>query len=296
MGAELRYRVYRPMHGPDRSVYPVTGMALHGFTSSLTRTANRFGVPAGAFYDVLDVAVLNPDVTDTFIDPADGYVHFTLRTEETPVMPVTGNYNSTTPYRVLSRDATLAQTSRAFTEIELPAAYNGKRVVTRYDTNAGFNAVNRYVTDAFERVAASSPLVRAMHPVYLSFSVRYSLRVGSSILDTASLTEGVVRFINDFDPRQVIDVSDIITFIRNSSLTIDTVYPFTIDYQLLAPDGTTVEYSTDDRVIMHESKLVDTGIVRSAAELLRMGVSDRTTRFVTSVDSVTVTDIDLGVR
>lgn len=282
----LLYRIYRPLHGADRNVYPLAGSATDGFTSDFTRTANRFGVPAGAFYDVIDIAVTNPDPSDPFIDPADGYVHFRERVEVTPVAPLTGTFDTPLPYRVLARDATLSQTSKAFVEIEMPAAYNGKRVVVRYDSNSGFDAVDAFVLDTFERTVTGSPLVRAMHPVYLSFVLEYTLRAGFESPDTNRIAQALVRYINTFDPREVIDVSDITTFVRNTVPAIDTVYPFTIDYQLLAPDGTTVDYATTDRVVMHETKLVDTGIVRTAAELLRMGVSDRTTRFVTNVDRI----------
>ena len=284
--AGLSYRVYRPMHGPNRNVYPATGTASSGFTADTTRTDNRFGVPAGAFYDVIDVAVVNPDPSDPFIDPADGFVHFTLRTESAPVMPITGNYDTALPFRVLCRDATLAQTARALVEIELPAGYNGKRVTVRYDGNTGFDAIHAYVVDAFQRTATFSTLVRAFHPVYLTMDLEYTLRSGAAAIDPTRLAQAVVAYINGFDPREVIDVSDVTRFVRNTAPTIDTLYPFNISYQLIAPDGTTVDYTTSDRVIMSASKLSDTGVVRSSAELLRMGVSDRTTRYVTNLSRV----------
>lgn len=290
MAQELTYRIYRPLHGSDRNVYPLSGTAAHGFTSDTTRTDNRVGVPAGAFYDVVDVIVTNPDGADPFADPSDGYVHFNTRIEATPVMPPGGNYDSTIPYRVVTRDPTLTQTARAFVEIELPEDYNGKRVTVRYDGNTGFDAIHAYVTDNFERTVVASPLVRAPHPVYLSLDLQYKLRSGYASIDEAQVAQVIVSYVNAFDSREVIDVSDIITRVRNAAPAIDTVYPFTIRYQLLAPDGTTVDYETPDRVVMDPDYLVDNGVVRSVEELLRMGVSDRTTRFVTNLSRVQVSE------
>lgn len=293
LAQELAWRVYRPMHGPDRNVYPPSGTAAHGFTTRTTKTANRVGVPSGAFYDVIDVMVTNPDGGDPFIDPSDGYVHFNLRVEVEPVMPSSGNFDSALPYRVTARDPRLSQTALAFVEIELPAEYNGKRVTVRYDGNTGFDAINTYITDPFERTTASSPLERAFHPAYLSMDIEYAQQLdvnGNAVgtVDENKVAEAVVSYVNAFDPRKVIDVSDITTLVRNIAPAIDTLYPFTIQYQLIVPDGTTIDYETADRVTMTTDKLVDTGIVRTSAELLRMGVSSRTTRYVTNLARVRV--------
>lgn len=284
----LTYRIYRPMHGPDRNVYPNTGSASDGFTTSTTRTPYRVGMPAGALYDIIDVSVTNPDPSDPFRDPADGSVHFRSRVESAPVLPVSGDYNTALPYQVVVRDPTLTQTMRAFVEIELPPEYEGKRVVVRYDGNAGMDAVDAYVRDQFERVTTASQLVRAWHPIYISLDVEYTLKSNAPAIDADRVAQSVVSYINTFDPREVIDVSDVTTFIRNTVPSIDTIYPFTIRYQLLAPDGTTVDYETADRVDMDPAKLVDNGVVRTREELLRMGVSERTTRFVTNLSRVRV--------
>lgn len=293
MAQSLTWRVYRPMHGPDRNVYPPSGTAADGFTTNTTKTANRVGAPAGAFYDVIDVMVTNPDGSDPFIDPADGFVHFNLRVEATPAMPLSGNFDTPLPFRVTSRDPRLSQTALAFVEIELPAEYNGKRVTVKYDGNTGFDAINTYITDPFERTTASSPLERAFHPAYLSMDLEFSQELdanGNEIgtVDVNKVAEAIVSYVNGFDPRKVIDVSDITTLVRNSAPAIDTLYPFTIQYQLIVPDGTTIDYETADRVTMTTDKLVDTGIVRTSAELLRMGVSSRTTRYVTNLARVRV--------
>lgn len=292
LAQELRYRVYRPMHGPDRNVFPLSGMAEHGYTTADTRTPCRVGAPPGAFYDVIDVAVTNPNPGDPFIDPSDGRVHFALRVETAPVMPLTGDFETPLPFRVLARDPRLTQTALAFVELELPPEYDGKRVTVRYDGNAGFDAVSAYVRNPFQRTVNAAQLVRAMHPVYLSIDIEYSLKAGTNAaaIDPSAIAKAVVAFVNAYDSREVIDVSDITTLVRNRAPAIDTVYPFGISYQLLAPDGTTVDYATTDRVAMSSDKLVDTGIVRSSEELLRMGVSDRTTRYVTNLSRVNVSE------
>jgi hypothetical protein len=290
MAQGLEYRVYRPMHGPDRNVYPPSGTASDGFTTNTTKTANRVGAPAGAFYDVIDVMVTNPDGSDPFIDPSDGYVHFTLRVEETPVMPVSGNFDTPLPYQVTARDPRLTQTARAFVEIGLPPEYNGKRVTVKYDGNTGFDAISTYVVDPFERTAASSPLVRAMHPAYLSMDLEFTQEANVPAVDVNKVAQAVVGYVNGFDPRKVMDVSDITTFAKNAVPGIDTLFPFNIRYQLIVPDGTTIDYETADRVVMSASKLVDTGVVRTSDELLRMGVSNRTTRYVTNLSRVSVSE------
>jgi hypothetical protein len=79
-------------------------------------------------------------------------------------------------------------------------------------------------------------------------------------------------------------------------------YPFAIEYSLLAPNGKVYKYETDDIVsIFPDNGLTSSSRLTNAAEvglpasgyesalrkaLLQMGVSDRTVRYLTTVDDL----------
>lgn len=282
----LSYYIYRPLFGPDVQIYPAVSTATTGFTASTTQAANQLVLPGEPHYDIVDVAVTNPDPGDTYINNSDGYVHFTSRVNTAPVLPPASNV--ALPFRIVGNAPAHGQSSEAFDSLVLPAGYNGKRVRVTYQTLAGFSTIDSYVRDRFERVLAGNIELKGYHPVYLSLTVPYAFSpVATGTVDELSLRQNIVAYVNSFDPRDVIDVSDILTYVKNFSVNIGTVYPFEIQYDLLAPDGTVYSFTTADVVSMDPAK-ADPATPVTLNQLLALTVSDRTVRYLTRLERVQV--------
>ena len=130
--------------------------------------------------------------------------------------------------------------------------------------------------------------LKGYHPVYLSLTVPYVFSpVATGTVDELSLRQNIVAYVNSFDPRDVIDVSDILTYVKNFSVNIGTVYPFEIQYDLLAPDGTVYSFTTADVVAMDPDK-ADPATPVTLNQLLALTVSDRTVRYLTRLERVQV--------
>jgi hypothetical protein len=282
----LTYYIYRPLFGPDVQILPAFGTNTTGFTAATVQTANRIVLPPEPHYDIVDVMVTNPDPADPGINDPDGYVHFFQRVDTAPSL--TGLDNTQYPFRVVGRSPVDGQSARAFDEIELPPGYNGKRLRVNYLTQAGFSTVDAYVRDRYVRVLCANVQYKARHPIYLSMRIPYSLSpLAQSTVDELRLRQAIVAYINTFDPRDILDVSDISTYVKNFASNIGTVYAFEIEYSLLAPNGNTYDFSTEDIVAMRpEFALPESPI--SLTEMLAMGVSDRTVRYQTRLERVAV--------
>lgn len=282
----LTYYVYRPLFGPDVQIYPTVGTSTTGFTASTTQTANHLVLPPEPHYDIVDVAVVNPDPGDTYVNDSDGYVHFTTRVNTTPVLPPAANV--ALPFQLVGSSPANGQSALAFDSVVLPSQYNGKRVRVTYQTLAGFSTIDSYTRDRFERVLAGNIQVKGYHPVYLSMRIPYSLSpLATSTVDELSLRQNLVAYVNSFDPRDVIDVSDLLTYTKNFSVNIGTVYNFEIQYDLLAPDGKVYSFTTADVVGMDPDK-ADPSTPVTLNELLALTVSDRTVRYLTRLERVQV--------
>ena len=96
-----------------------------------------------------------------------------------------------------------------------------------------------------------------------------------------------MAYVNSFTSLDVLDVSDISTYVKNSSANIGTVYPFEILYDLLAPNGDVYAFTTQDVVSMDPAKL-DPGFTVTLDQLLSLTVSDRTVRYRTRLDRIQV--------
>ena len=284
----LTYYIYRPLYGSDVQIYPAFSGSTTGFTTNTVQTANRVVLPAEPHYDIVDVAVVNPNPGDPYINAPDGYVHFSLRTNDAPVLP-----NVTTeplPFRFIGRNPDNAQSSQCFDEIEIPAGYSGKRLRVTYQTLAGFATIDSYMRDRFQRVLCGNVQAKGYHPVYLSLTVPYQLSpLATTVVNELALRQRIVAFINAFDPRDVIDVSDIVKLVRETEPNIGAVFPFEISYDLLAPDGRIVSFNTADVVGIDPAKLDPLPNPQvTTDELLGLSVSNRTVRYLTRLERVFV--------
>jgi len=182
-----------------------------------------------------------------------------------------------------------------------------------YDTVVGFNPIADYVKDDFNRTLGANPLVRAFHPIYLSFSLPYRPRIiprntldvfnaaGTLTVDTDSVEQAIIDYIvaTPFGTRP--DAGGIGQAAKDADGNIAATYPFTINYSLLAPDGRVYRFATDDIVsvvpdgVSSSARLLnpaDFGLPASgyyaalARQLASQGVSDRTVRYLAVADDV----------
>lgn len=281
----VSYYIYRPLFGPDVHILPAHNVNTTGVTNATVQTTNRLVLPAEPHYQITDVAVINPP-SGGLINGADGFIHFTDRVSRTPVPPVTTA--SSFEFQVIGRSPGNGQSSKCFDEIVMPDGYNGLRVRVRYTTLAGFSAIDSYTRDRYQRIVAGSVECKGYHPVYLRFTVPYKLSpLATTTINELRLRQGLVAFINSFDPRDVIDVSDIIAYVRATERNVGTVFPFEISYTLYQPDGRLVEYVTSDAVSVSTDKIVSSETYKpTALELSEFTISDRTVRYLTNLGSV----------
>jgi hypothetical protein len=133
-----------------------------------------------------------------------------------------------------------------------------------------------------------------------------------AVFDTTAAAQQLADYINAFDSNDDLDASDISSFLRANFTMLGTVYPFTdinpIYYQLYAPDGQVVEFSTTDIISIFEKQgvslvnaaelipppaLQNRGILSIASPsnlrdwFLYAGVSDRTIKYRTKAALIT---------
>lgn len=287
-GTFVDYFIFRPVFGPDIQLVPVTGVNSTGQTSAKVQTVNRIVLPAGAHYDILDVAVVNPDPGDPNTDPGDGLVHFPVRTNATPNLVTSAEFLE---YQVLNNNPETAQSQIQFEELIVEPTYNDKTLRVRYETLVSLDTVHDYTRDRFERVVAGNILARGFFPIYLSLTIPYKLVNGATALvNEDSLRIAVAEFINNFDPTKVIDVSDITTMARNYDANIGAIYPYDITYSLIAPDGRLITYITSDVVDLASDKIVAADTPVDFDNPLGQSVSDNTVRYMSSTARITVAE------
>jgi hypothetical protein len=273
----------------DAQILPSIGLKTTGQTSRQVTNANRLILPGGAHYEIVDVMVTDPDTGDSFINAADGFVHFTVRSNTTPTPLISASFAE---YQIISADPNNAQSTISFDELLLPSAYNGKNVRVKYETVVSLDVIHAFTRDRFERVLSGNILVKGFHPVYLSMNVQYKRKATlTGAVDELGLRQAIADFINSFDPRDVIDTSDISQVAREFSTLIGTVYPITITYELIVPDGRLIHYSTVDTVSITSDKLVSGYTNSTLTNPVSLGLSDRTIRYMTTLARITVEDL-----
>jgi len=277
------YFIYRPLHGRERQLYPASGVLTTGQTSRTTQVEATLVLPAGPHYDILSVSIVDPDTGSPFINSSDGTIHFPIRTNDTPAV-VTNP--AELEYQIEAVHQEVAQSQRAYENLILDPQFDGKTVRVVYETLSGFETIHEFATDRFERVLAADVLIRGFFPVYLSLSMEYDPKVnaGGEVNET-TVNEGLVNYINNFDPTETLDVSDLQTQARLLDENLGIIYPFDITYYLIAPDGRIINYTTSDKVTLDSDKL-DEG--QDFENPLAYALSARNIRYITRTDLVEI--------
>lgn len=284
-------------------------------TSRRIAEFNRAMLPGGPVYRVKQVEVLNaPSQLDPYRDPVSGNVVFTERLNS-PVV-ATPTPGSELGFRVVCKNPLEAESQRSVTMIEIgwPAFdFTGLTLEVTYDTLTAFDPVANYVKDDFNRTLGANPLVRGFFPVYLSFSLPFRPRIiprntldvfapnGTLTVDTATVTTAMVDAILDTPFGVRPDTGSIGQTAKDADSNIAATYPFTLNYELLAPDGRVYRYATDDIVSVvpdgtttsarllnpQDFGLPETGYYAALARQLALqSVSDRTVRYLATADGV----------
>jgi hypothetical protein len=266
-----------------------------GTTSRSQSTSGRITLPGGPVMDILDVAILNPPpVESAFRSTLDGFVHFPNHVNTTPseaATPLTG-----LQFQTIVHDPLYAQSAAQWMEVVVgtdtnQARFDGLQLRVRYRTIASFDVIDSFVRGARERVSAAYQLPRAHHPVNIGMSILYRLKAtATATLDDDAIAQTVVDYINAFDATSLsIDVSNIIRLVLDTYPDIANILPqtpggplLTITYVLRAPTGDVLSYATTDVVEVVSTKQV----AGPTLDLLALGVSDRTLRYVANTIDV----------
>lgn len=124
-----------------------------------------------------------------------------------------------------------------------------------YDTLVGYDDVQAYVTDRFQRVLASNPLVKGYNPVYISMSIAYRVKIGAAAApDPDEMAQSLATFINTFDLTKTLDLTAMHQHVRDNFPDLGVIVaPTALTYNLFAPDGQVFAYSTKDIVTVYPS-------------------------------------------
>jgi len=234
-------------------------------------------------------------------------------------------------YRVVGLVPANAQSDYAVDQVEIDATHlttDPWEMRVTYDTLAGYEDVQAFVVDPFERVLASNPLVKGYTPVYLTISVAYRTRIGATTVpDNDAMSKSLATFINTFNLTNALDLTAIQQNVRDTFPDIGVIVsPTILAYNLYAPDGQVYSFSTKDIVTVYPSypannahltngtapavSVIRTPInnadldptlnttsetlfaaanVELKNQLTSLGLSDRTLIYVTTADDITFT-------
>lgn len=272
------------------------------FTKSVQRHG-RVLLPAMPIYRITDVYI--EDNTDPDLS-VNGRITFPNRVnlgegklEEPRPNPGDPLDPALLQYRVFGRNPAESFSGWQVVELQVnwdtPAGqetrFDGKTLHVVFDTLSGYDSIWEFMVNTNRRLTCASVIPKGMHPVYVSMNIRYKLaKTATDTLDTDDATSALVEFINDFDTREDLDVSDVMAFLRENYDAIGYIEPITAYYELLSPDGRVIHYKTTDQIIIDPDKQdpaysgYDYNRMDNPAEF---GVSDNTVRYLTALDLIT---------
>lgn len=289
--------------------YPLFNNKQSSTTSAGVLTSRRISAPNQLMlsgrpaYKIKKVDVFSaPASLDPYKDPITGELVFTVQSStDLTTVPTAGD---DLKFRVRVLNPGESQSAKATTMIEV--GWPGVDLSTltarvTYDTLTSFDQIDTYVRSSRNRVGAANVLPRAFHPLYLAFNIPYSLSIvpnpfvqnAVQPLDEEAMSRSIAAFINGYRSLNVLDQSLIATQVRLISDAVAAVYPFVLQYDLLAPDGRIYHFETTDRVTLQPSPSngarllnpTDFGLPATGyeadlqAQLTDAGISDRVVRY-----------------
>jgi len=162
--------------------------------------------------------------------------------------------------------------------------FDGKNLRVVYSTLRGFSNIHDYVVNRTHRVAAANHLLRARHPIWIEIHLPYRMSdVATGSLDEDAAAIALANYINNFNPNDTLDLSDIQTSFRVSNPEVGASFPPEIHYYLQAPDGQIVEFSTNDIISIFMSDTNSVSLENSAditppPDLIQRGITQIITK------------------
>lgn len=285
------------------------GATSTGQTSRTLQTAGRILLQGRPHYRIKKVEVFDSSPSPTVYELS----------SRVNTAPASGEY------RVMGLEPAQGQSAIAVDQLEVNQtqfAGGPWNIRATYDTLVGYSDVQAYVTDRFQRVLASNPLVKGYTPVYLAMSFAYKLKIGATTtLDTTAAANALAAYINRFDLTTALDVTAITRFLRETYPEIGVlVSPTVVTYNLYAADGQVYSYVTPDIItaypaypsnnaqltngldlrtpianadldptIPSNTTLVAAANKTLAEQLARVGASDRTLIYLTTAEDISLT-------
>jgi hypothetical protein len=291
--------------------YPLFNDKVSVVASSTATTSLRYAVqnaailPGGPLYRVSSVQIVNAGPTfDPYRDPLTGNLVFRNRTNfPTGSVPAPG---SQLAFQVVCLNPGSSQSDKAnqYIQVGWPGVdFTGLTLEVTYTTLSGYASLAAYVEDANNRPLAANTLVRGQHPVYLAFTIPYrqSVNPSTTVFDPNASAQALVDFVNNFQSQDVLDQSALATQARAQSSLLAAIYPFVLDYDLLLPNGQVAHFQTSDTVTVFPDGVTTSAQLLNPTDfglpsmnyfaawermLLLFGVSDRTIRYITTLDEV----------
>lgn len=214
----------------------------------------------------------------------------TLLTARVNAAPLEGQY------MVETRNPGAAQSAWDTTFVHVNPVYAGRVLQVVYETLVGYEEVQAFVTNPFDRVLCASPLVRGHNPVYVRALFKVQPRRFLQKAETDQIAASIANTINAM-ATDVVDVSRLTQALRNDFPLVKAVLdPLVLYYDLLAPDGQVYSYSSEDQATLFPSDLNSASLLNYASlrepllfeatrdrdlrnQLTALGVSDRTIRY-----------------
>jgi hypothetical protein len=291
-----------------------------GQFTKVIQNDGRILLPERPVYRITDVSLPGAGYPSGLLD-TDGRVRFPNRINVEPEEQVTVD---DLEFRLVSHNPEAAQSGWQVTEVDIgwkntgpkpdnKEYFNDSLVTITYDTISGYDSIWAFMVSTDRRILCGSVIPRGQHPVYLTLEIPYKLtKNATSALDDTAVKEALVEHVNNFGSLENIDISYILTFMRETYSEIGYVEPTEIFYQLLAPDGRIIYFKTAGEVSMDASYIIDprpfvngvpTGTeppnpADTTADRYRLdeplseGVSDNTVRYLTVVDLITLTNLE----
>lgn len=293
----------------NNKVATVTGTAKTaiGGTTANWQQSGAVLLPARPVYQVKRVAIQDvPLRLSSYVTSIDGAINFTNRVSGELPTPVAGG---TLSYVSRLENVNAAQSALALSVIEVGTPFDTTILDITYDTVSGFDAIDNFVRGPQNRILASNTIVRAPHPIYVGFTVPYALTLDPDVLRVTSLptvntdvvSAQLEAIVNRYQSVTELNQSYLATQARNQAALLSSIYPFSIDYTLYAPDGRLYKFRTSDVLSLApdatkntaqllnptELDLPSTGYeAELARRLQQFGVSKRTVRYVASPGAV----------
>lgn len=254
-------------------------------------TSRRMSTP-GTLYlsgrpvlDITEVEITNPTAGDPLIDPTTGTIRFPNRTN---LPPIIGSAVGTSEYQVRVLNPEKSQSAEAVTAVNVgyytnTDVFDGMNLRVRYLTLPTFTEIHTYARQQYDRVLSANHLIRSRHPIWISAMVpiRYKPTATSSS-SFEGMQTAVSDMINSFDMNDYLDMSDIMTTLRDNYAQVGTVFPFEITYDLHMPDGQVVKFATTDIVSIRMTDtngvyITNSDDIEVPAELTHKGITSIST-------------------